>query len=325
MSEQNRIALVIGNSNYPKNPLPNCAKDAREMSVVLSRLGFRVSEHTDLTYAAMRDAFQAFINRLGLENADVCLFYYSGHGCSIDGMIGLGPVGENEPPFPLDSFLSALPENIVKILILDTCRIDYYGGNTEIKHIFTVNPEYKHPKNTFMAFATGLFSPAFSGRSPWTLGFFTNEVLKWIERPGMEIEAIFKEVRKSMHRLTDGAQIPWTNSSLIQPFYFVPPDKKPDDHPYNPLKSAAFQMPSSSDWEFSRKNPAAPSASETPEDPEKLYERIKYDRFICKTCHTEISLHACGSNWEPSSDSFIAKCPYCRGTVTVPYRADKRN
>ena len=44
MSEQKRFALVIGNENYPYGSLSCCRKDAREMCVALSRLGFDVDE-----------------------------------------------------------------------------------------------------------------------------------------------------------------------------------------------------------------------------------------------------------------------------------------
>ena len=314
MSEQKRFALVIGNESYPRGKLSCCRKDAREMSVALSRLGFEVDEQYDLLYSGMRDSFQSFVDNTFKQDADACLVYYSGHGCSIDGMIGLGTIGENEPPFPLDALLSALPESIVKILILDTCRTDYYSGNPAIQHVFTVNPNYKHSKNTFMAFATGLFSPAMAGgQEPWALSPFTNEVLKWIERPGMEIDEMFKEIRISLHRVMDGKQIPWINSSLIDDFYFIDPENGKDPL-YNPLKEFLHTGDTNGSKLVSNNTGFLP-----PDTARQLSERTNSSLLVCSFCKAEFLLKN-STILEEDSDSLFVQCPYCRSTIKVSTR-----
>jgi hypothetical protein len=85
---QARIALVIGNSAYASNPLPNPVNDARLISSTLRELGFEVIEHLDVTRKKMRRAIVKFEgkSRAGRPTA-VGLFYYAGHGLQVKGKI----------------------------------------------------------------------------------------------------------------------------------------------------------------------------------------------------------------------------------------------
>jgi hypothetical protein len=47
--------------------------------------------------------------------------------------------------------------------------------------------------------------------------------LKHLDAPGLEIEQVFREVRKTVMILTDNKQVPWSHSSLTEPFYFSRP------------------------------------------------------------------------------------------------------
>ena len=40
--------------------------------------------------------------------------------------------------------------------------------------------------------------------------------------PGLDIERVLKEARKNVSKDTMGRQIPWSSSSLIGDFYFIP-------------------------------------------------------------------------------------------------------
>ena len=41
-----------------------------------------------------------------------------------------------------------------------------------------------------------------------------------VERKGLPIERVFKEVRKAVVAETNGEQTPWENSSVMGDFYF---------------------------------------------------------------------------------------------------------
>ena len=74
-----RVALVVGNATYTHAPaLTNSRNDAAGMAAALRRLGFAVEEAVDLDARETEAALRRF-SRL-LEDADVGLFYYAGHG-----------------------------------------------------------------------------------------------------------------------------------------------------------------------------------------------------------------------------------------------------
>src|SRR5882757_7299783 len=73
-----RVALVIGNGAYVYAPhLPNPPHDAGDVAAALKRTGFEIIVGTDLDQAGMQDAAIRFAR--AARNADVAIFYYSGH------------------------------------------------------------------------------------------------------------------------------------------------------------------------------------------------------------------------------------------------------
>src|SRR5262249_20849785 len=85
-----RVALVIGNSKYQLAPLPNPTNDADDIASALQRLGFDVAKEKDLTVREFDGALDEFIPRA--KDADVALFFFSGHGVQIDKRGYLAPV-----------------------------------------------------------------------------------------------------------------------------------------------------------------------------------------------------------------------------------------
>jgi Caspase domain len=58
-----RVALVIGNSAYPRNPLVNPSHDSSDVKAALERLGFMVTAASDMGLLAMQDS----VNRVVLS------------------------------------------------------------------------------------------------------------------------------------------------------------------------------------------------------------------------------------------------------------------
>lgn len=86
-----RVALVIGNSAYQNAPrLPNPVHDAVDVAASLKRLGFETTLATDLDKDAMEDATIQFARTA--RNADIALFYYSGHAIQFGGTNYLAPI-----------------------------------------------------------------------------------------------------------------------------------------------------------------------------------------------------------------------------------------
>jgi uncharacterized caspase-like protein len=126
-----RVAFVVGNGAYKNVPqLPNPVIDAKSMAKTLRSVGFDVVEGTNLTRDKMTEKLLDFGRRA--QGADVAVFYYAGHGISMDGINYLLPV-DADLKSPADVKLGA-PINVdaaleqttgdakVRLVFLDACR-----------------------------------------------------------------------------------------------------------------------------------------------------------------------------------------------------------
>src|SRR5207237_7781596 len=82
-----RIALVIGNSNYQTAPkLANPGNDAQSMAQLLNSAGFEVTQATDLTRSDMVKVVQDFSAKVAERGpGTVAMIYYAGHGLQVAG------------------------------------------------------------------------------------------------------------------------------------------------------------------------------------------------------------------------------------------------
>ncbi len=79
---QKKVAFIVGNSDYPPNSfgfqeLPACVNDADAMSSCLSSLGFRTYVYKDCDLKDLRGVLETI--KREVKNADVSVFFYSGH------------------------------------------------------------------------------------------------------------------------------------------------------------------------------------------------------------------------------------------------------
>lgn len=215
-----RIALVIGNSRYRQQPLPNPVLDARAIAAALGGLGFKVTALTDSGRTAMVRALEEFKRQL--RGAGVGLFYFAGHGVQIDGRNYLVPVdtdmaSEEQVKYNtirLDDVLDTLNEGgpAVKIVVLDACRNNPFerargsGGG--------LAPVLSAAEGTLIAYATSPGKVALDGK-PGENGLYTSFLLKALQEPGLKIEEVFKLTRTLVARATGGRQLPWETTSLF--------------------------------------------------------------------------------------------------------------
>lgn len=130
LAVESRVALVIGNANYPTAPLGNAQNDATMVAKVLQRAGFKVDLRLNANQRQMQEAIASFGGQL--RSDAVGLFYFAGHGLQIRGKNFLVPVGadprrEDEVAARtvdvqqlLDRMTSA--RNKANLVILDACR-----------------------------------------------------------------------------------------------------------------------------------------------------------------------------------------------------------
>ncbi len=225
---QKRVALVIGNAAYQgAPPLRNPVNDAKAMSTALNGLGFEVIEVTDATQKEMNRAITSFGSKLNGETA--ALFFYAGHGLQVKGRNYIVPVDaqiESEAAIAtesvsVDGVLDQLNSSPISIVILDACRNNPFersfrkigGGGLA---------QMDAPKGSFIAYATAPGKTAADGDGK--NGLFTQELLKQLNTPGVELGMMMRRVRASVSAKSGDAQMPWDSSSMTGEFYFKPGD-----------------------------------------------------------------------------------------------------
>lgn len=225
-SNEKRIALIIGNAGYNDGPLRNPVNDARAMASTLRSMDFEVMLHTDVSQRDMKIAIRNFGDEIK-RTGGVALFYFAGHGMQVNGNNYLIPVGakiERELDVELESVelyrvMGEMEEadNRMNIVILDACRNNPYTRALRSKTGEGLNITAA-PSGTYIAFATAPGSVAADGQG--ANGLYTQELLYALKVPGLKIEDVFKRVRKQVRIKSNGAQIPWENSSIEGDFYF---------------------------------------------------------------------------------------------------------
>jgi hypothetical protein len=227
-----RVALVVGNSRYAVSPLTNPVNDARAMAEVLRRLGFEVHERIDSNYADLHLAIDQFGNRL--KPGGVGLFFYAGHGMQVQGSNYLIPVdarinAENEVRYKavdVGLVLAKMEQarGDINIVILDACRDNPF--NRSFRSSSRGLASMDAPTGTLIAYATAPGKTAADGDG--RNGLFTSELLRVIQTPGLRVEDVFKQIRKSVREKSGNSQIPWESSSLEGNFHFNPQQVSPE-------------------------------------------------------------------------------------------------
>ena len=219
-----RVALVIGNSDYEVSPLDNPVNDARAIAKALRKLDFKVIEKHNVGRKEFRRAVRSFGESLSEES--VGLFYYAGHGMQIEGENYLIPIGSDiaSEDEVADEGVSAnlilrkmeTAANDMNIVVLNACRNNpfarsFRSGNSGLSRM-------DGPTGSIIAFSTAPGDVASDGSGD--NGLYTEHLLKYLGKSGMSIEPVFKNVRIKVRQQSSGEQIPWESSSLVRDFYF---------------------------------------------------------------------------------------------------------
>lgn len=239
IAAERRVAMVVGNADYQRaGKLRNPLNDATDISASLRSLGFEVISATDRDSRQFEEDIEAFSN--AAQNADVALFYYSGHAMQLGGANYLLPIdfdADTELAVKRQAFnLSDIVEQMersarVSLVFLDACRnnpladalhakLGSKGRSAELgrglARVSAGSP------NTMVVFATAPGTVAADGagrNSP-----FTQAMLRYLPAPGVEIETMMKRVTSAVAVDTGSKQQPERLSKLTIEFYFSPVD-----------------------------------------------------------------------------------------------------
>ncbi len=228
---EKRIALVIGNGAYQNVArLENPTNDAKLMADTLRGLGFVLiggGAQLDLDKTKFDNAVQHFSDQI--QDADVGLFYYAGHGVQVRGANYLVPVTAN-PTRETDVDFQLLDTALVlrqmegagtklNIVILDACRNNPFGGRG-LRAAEGGLAQMRAPEGTLISYATqpgNVARDGSDGNSP-----YTRALVEAIRKPGQDIFQTFNAVGLAVKQATAGSQQPWVSSSPIAGnFYFA--------------------------------------------------------------------------------------------------------
>ena len=226
IAAEQRVALVIGNGAYAQSPLPNTINDARAMTDVLGRLGFKVITRLNATQQDMLRAIVEFGEEI--EKGGVGLFYYAGHAVQIRGKNFMIPIkaaisveDHVEPEsVDLNKVIGRMAgaRNKLNIVILDACRDNPFG---ETFRFYSEGlAQTRAPAATYIAYAAAPGEVAADGTG--ANSFYTGALVRAMPAQGVSIEETFKRVRATVLKDTKGLQVPWTASSITEDFFFNP-------------------------------------------------------------------------------------------------------
>jgi len=225
---ESRTALVIGNSDYQNGPLRNPVNDASDIAKLLEQRNFNVILLTN----ANKSKIELAIHRFGekLSRGGIGLFYYAGHAMQVNGINYLLPVDtflrkESDAKYKAVDVGLVLTElddsqNRLNLVILDSCR-----DNPFARSFRSVNKGLARmdaPRGTLIAYATSPGKTAIDGDG--RNGTYTKHLLEQMSVPGQEMQTMFKRIRASVERETDGAQTSEEWNRVTGDFYFTPID-----------------------------------------------------------------------------------------------------
>jgi uncharacterized caspase-like protein len=233
-----RVAVVIGNAAYPdaEASLKDPVNNARALADELRRHGFEVDSSENLTKEAMRAALDRFYGKI--KSDSTALLFFSGYGIQSDRQTYMIPVNAqiwSEPDvrrdgYSLDSVLAEMNSRgaRVKIAILDASRRNPF--ERRFRAVASGLAPVSVPKGTVVMYAA---APGAVARDS-DRQVFVSQLIKEIRGSG-RIEEAFNRTLIGVSKESQGEQVPWFSSSLVEEFSFVtsartPPieaDKKP--------------------------------------------------------------------------------------------------
>jgi hypothetical protein len=226
---ETRIALVIGNGDYANVPLKNPTNDAKDMAAALQNLGFAVTLLVDADYAAMNRAVRDFGNSIKRQDA-VALFFFAGHGVQYQGANYLIPAHADVESADELPYSAVNAEQVyakmessgarTNLIILDACRNNPFPGAARALERGLAVVGNVQPPRSLIVYSTAPGKTAQDGEG--RNGVFTSALLKHLGDPGLDAELMVRRVREDVIATTNGAQVPWHNSSITgQGFFFA--------------------------------------------------------------------------------------------------------
>ena len=220
-----RVALLIGNTDYKFQPLSNPVNDVRAISRTLIEIGFHKKNVTvleNVSKVEIEKALYTFNQRAA--SAEIALIYFSGHGMQINNSNYMFPANTTATN-PLDLmglvdlnyFIQSASSAKYGIVLVDACRnnplIQYFRngqhkGSTAKRGLGQVSPKREQ---ILIGFATDTGNTANDGigdNSPYAKALIDNLKLN------LDIRMVLGQVGIDVSELTKNGQNPILKSTL---------------------------------------------------------------------------------------------------------------
>lgn len=244
MNADNKVALIIGNDDYPDSrygTLRTCVNDADRMEFVLKSLGFTTYVVKDCNQKEMSRAFSDFSK--SSKNADVAVFFYSGHAKNIGGESYLIPSKtvfgseiQRSDLVSVADIRDIMEKNSqLSLIFLDACRDGAYtrvkGATKGERVVPTTSSSNNKPVGTMVFYATQFGDKATMGNgrlSPFT------KVLSEHLTDGDEFMTVWKNIKEQVPAEAPG-QYPDQEDFYTNGFWFNPIGSRLVAPPTNPV------------------------------------------------------------------------------------------
>ena len=248
-----RIALVIGNQNYEDNELKNSLNDAKGVAETLRRIGFEVLPRYNVTLAELEESLALLKAKIEPNNTMVFI-YFAGHGNTLRKNSAeeflLMTDKEQQKLVSIYKFYDLLREAKARynIICIDACRdykeykaderekVSNFRGNfltrtmrhgkgrKAIENAFLDNKySYKLPRSTIVSYAAMHHQRASDGteydlpNSP-----YASALMKYLDDKEIPIEEVFRRVRVSLLKQTNGIQSNLEETNLEKNIWLLP-------------------------------------------------------------------------------------------------------
>lgn len=221
---QNRIALIIGNSNYQNaQSLPSTLNDASDVAQSFEHLGFATTKLLNASYDDFRRAIREF-NDL-TQDAQVAVIYFAGYGLEMGGENWLLPIDADlrtdldvtNESIGLNSLMRSVGRaSVLGMVILDACRTDPFAAKMQrtgqTRSVSRGLARVEPAENVLVAYASkeGTTAEDRGGRN----SIYSAALLKYLESPALDVSFMFRKVRDDVLSQTNRRQQPFVYGSL---------------------------------------------------------------------------------------------------------------
>ena len=230
----NRKALVIGNDTYKSvTKLLNAREDAKAIASNLTAVGYKVTLQLDLNEKEMKAALRTFSSQV--QGGDEVMFFFAGHGVQLGATNYLLPTdigGESEAQvkdeaIQLQRVLDDMTEKKAKftLAMIDACRDNPFksmGRNIGGRGLAPTTAA----TGQMVVFSAGSGQQALDRLGSTDKnknGVFTRTFLKEMQKSGVSIDRIIKNVRNEVAELAKTIgheQVPAIYDQVLGDFYF---------------------------------------------------------------------------------------------------------